>query len=182
MPLTSKLPDVRLRSVTIPPKHDKLFISGSRKFHITLVYWLSRKNSDRTNNTMKAKTLLCSLMTVGLLVGSATYTAKAADKAKSKLEAKAKITKAEAKKIALAKVPKGKVKEAELEEENGKLIWSFDIATPGTKDITEVHVDAVTGEVVSIEKETPADQKKEKQEDAKKKKGGSDQDDKDEAK
>jgi len=119
---------------------------------------------------MKAKTLLCSLLTVGLLVGGATYTIKAADKAKSKLEAKAKITKAEAKKIALAKVPKGKVKEAELEEENGKLIWSFDIATPGTKDITEVHVDAVTGEVVSIEKETPADQKKEKKEDAKKEK------------
>jgi uncharacterized membrane protein YkoI len=113
---------------------------------------------------MKAKTLLCSLLTIGLLVGGATYTAKAADKAKSKLEAKAKITKAEAKKIALAKVPKGKVKAAELEEEKGKLIWSFDIATPGTKDITEVHVDAVTGEVVSIEKETPADQKKEKKE------------------
>ena len=108
-------------------------------------------------------------MAVGLLVGAATYTAKAAEKAKSKLEANAKITKAEAKKTALAKVPKGKVKEGELEEENGKLVWSFDIASPGTKDITEVHVDAVTGEVVSIEKETPADQKKEEKEDPKKK-------------
>src|SRR2546425_1602046 len=174
MTLTSKLPDARSRSITIPPKNDKLFISGSRKFRLTLVNWLSRKNADRTNNTMRAKTLLCSLMAVGLLVGTATYTAKAADKAKSKLDAKAKITKAEAKKIALAKVPKGKVKEAELEEESGKLIWSFDIATPGTKDVTEVHVDAVTGEVVSIEKETPADQKKEKREDAKKKKGRKD--------
>ena len=108
-------------------------------------------------------------MAIGLLVGTATYTAKAAEKAKSKLEATAKITKTEAKKIALAKVPKGKVKEGELEEENGKLVWSFDIAAPGTKDITEVHVDALSGEVVSIEKETPADQKKEKKEDAKKK-------------
>ena len=76
-------------------------------------------------------------MAVGLLVGTATYTAKAAEKAKSKLEVKAKITKAEAKKTALAKVLKGKVKEGELEEENGKLVWSFDIASPGTKDITE---------------------------------------------
>jgi len=118
---------------------------------------------------MKTKTLLRLLMAIGLLVGTATYTAKAAEKAKSKLEAKAKITKTEAKKIALAKVPKGKVKEGELEEENGKLVWSFDIAAPGTKDITEVHVDALSGEVVSIEKETPADQKKEKKEDAKKK-------------
>ena len=66
-------------------------------------------------------------------------------------------------------MPKGKVKEGELEEENGKLVWSFDIASPGTKAITEVHVDAVTGEVVSIEKEIPADQKKDKKEDAKKK-------------
>jgi uncharacterized membrane protein YkoI len=116
---------------------------------------------------MKTKTLLCSFLTVGLLVGAVTSAAQAADKAKSKL--KAKITRAEAEKIALAKVPKGKVKEAELEEEKGKLIWSFDIATPGTKDITEVQVDAVTGEIVSVEKETPADQKKEKNEDAKKK-------------
>ena len=71
-------------------------------------------------------------------------------------------------------MPKGKVKEGELEEENGKLVWSFDIASPGTKAITEVHVDAVTGEVVSIEKETPADQKKDKKEDAKRKEAGHD--------
>jgi uncharacterized membrane protein YkoI len=116
---------------------------------------------------MKTKTLLCSFLTVGLLVGAVTSAAQAADKAKSKL--KAKITRAEAEKIALAKVPKGKVKEAELEEEKGKLIWSLDIGTPGTRHLTEVQVDAVTGEIVSVEKETPADQKKVKKEDAKKK-------------
>ena len=71
------------------------------------------------------------------------------------------------KKIALAKVPQGKIKEAELEEENGKLVWSFDIATPHSKDITEVQVNAVTGEIVSVEKETPTDQKKEKKKEAK---------------
>jgi uncharacterized membrane protein YkoI len=112
---------------------------------------------------MKTKTLLCSFLTFGLLAGAVTTDAQAADKAKSKLQAKAKITRSEARKIALARVPKGKVKEAELEEEKGKLIWSFDIATPGTKDITEVQVDAVTGEIVSAEKETPADEKKEKE-------------------
>jgi len=47
------------------------------------------------------------------------------------------------------------VQSSELEEEKGKLVWSFDIATPGTKDITEVLVDALTGQVVSTEKETP---------------------------
>src|SRR5690349_17531745 len=64
-------------------------------------------------------------------------------------------------------LPQGEIKEAELEEENGKLVWSFDIAMPHPKDITEVQVNAVTGEIVSVEKETPADQKKEKKKEAK---------------
>jgi len=76
------------------------------------------------------------------------------------LMAQAKITKVEAEKIALAKVPNGTIKEGELEKERGKLIWSFDISTPGTEDIKEVQVDAVTGAVVSVETETPAQQKK----------------------
>src|SRR5689334_3203880 len=122
--------------------------------------WASGKFPSNQDNTMKTKILFCSLLMAGLMAGAMTEMVKAGDKAESKL--KAKITKAEAKKIALAKVPKGKVKDAELEKEKGRLIWSFDIATPGTKDITEVQVDAVTGEVVSVEKETPADEKKEK--------------------
>jgi hypothetical protein len=85
----------------------------------------------------------------------------------AKLEAQAKITKAEAQKIALDKVPGGTIKEGDLEKEKGKLLWSFDIATPGTKDITEVQVDAMTGAVLDIAKETVADQEKEKKEDAK---------------
>ena len=36
------------------------------------------------------------------------------------------------------------------------------MATPHSKDITEVQVNAVTGEIASGEKETPADQKREK--------------------
>ena len=62
-----------------------------------------------------------------------TGTLEAKDK-EAKLEAKAKISKEAAAKIALEKVPKGKVKEAELEKEKGKLIWSFALATPGTTD------------------------------------------------
>jgi uncharacterized membrane protein YkoI len=48
-----------------------------------------------------------------------------------------------------------------LEKEHGRLVWSFDIAQPSTQDITEVQVDAKTGQVVSIEKETPAKEAKE---------------------
>jgi len=73
----------------------------------------------------------------------------------------AKISKVEAQKIALARVPNGAIKESELENEKGKLIWSFDIATPGTKNITEVNVDAITGEIVAVDIETPEKEKAE---------------------
>ena len=75
--------------------------------------------------------------------------------------AEAKVSKADAEKTALAKVPNGTIKEGELEKENGKLIWSFDLTTPDTKDITEVNVDAMTGEVVSVEKESAESEAKE---------------------
>jgi uncharacterized membrane protein YkoI len=73
----------------------------------------------------------------------------------------AKISKAEAQKIALARVHNGTIKESELENEKGKLIWSFDVATPGTKNITEVNVDAITGEIIAVDIETPEKEKAE---------------------
>jgi uncharacterized membrane protein YkoI len=75
--------------------------------------------------------------------------------------AKAKVSKDAAEKTALAKVPNGTIKEGELEKEKGKLIWSFNITTPDTKDITEVNVDAITGDVVSVEKEAAESEAKE---------------------
>ena len=80
----------------------------------------------------------------------------------AKLQAQAKISKEQAQQTALTKAPGGTVKEGELEKEKGKLIWSFDIATPGSPNITEVSVDAITGDIVSVETETPEQQKKEK--------------------
>src|SRR4051794_37667559 len=79
----------------------------------------------------------------------------AEDSVPAALKADAKITQEAATKTALAKVPNGKVRSVELEKENGKLIWSFDIATPKSKNITEVQVNAKTGEIVSTETETP---------------------------
>lgn len=77
------------------------------------------------------------------------------------LMAEAKVSKDDAQKTALAKVANGTVKEAEIEKEHGKLIWSFDVTTPDTKDITEVNVDAMTGDVVSVEKESAESEAKE---------------------
>jgi len=73
-----------------------------------------------------------------------------------------KVSRADAERVALAKVPGGTVKEAELEKEHGRLIWSFDITKPGSKTITEVHVDANTGEIAATEEEDQAHERKEK--------------------
>src|SRR5438105_3690498 len=80
---------------------------------------------------------------------------------------RAKISRSDAERAALARVPNGVIKEGELEKEHGRLIWSFDIASSGSKDITEVHVDAITGEVIATEKESEtheAGEKKQKKE------------------
>jgi hypothetical protein len=85
-------------------------------------------------------------------------------------KSKAKITEAQARQLAMNAVPNGTIKEAELENEKGRLIWSFDMAIPNSKDIKEVNVDAMTGEVLPVETESPAAQAKEKAEDEKEKK------------
>ena len=57
-------------------------------------------------------------------------------------------------KIALARVPGGTISGAELEEEGGRLIYSFEIKIAGKSGEEEVHVDARTGEVVKQEHES----------------------------
>ena len=126
---------------------------------------------------MKNKNIIHSLVTIGLLAGGLVGCMTEKHHHKANLEAEAKVSKADAEKTALSQVPGGTIKEGELEKEKGKLIWSFDISTPGTKDITEVQVDAINGGVVSKVVETAADQEKEKREDAKEKKGKKDKDD-----
>jgi Peptidase propeptide and YPEB domain len=71
------------------------------------------------------------------------------------------VTKHQAKKIALARVKRGAIKCVELEKENGVLIWSVDIAQPPKKDLTDVWVDATTGKITTVERETPLVEKKE---------------------
>lgn len=104
---------------------------------------------------MKIRTLSSVILVAGLFIGCASDE-------QAKLQGEAKISKSEAQKIALAQAPNGTIKEGELEKEKGRLIWSFDIATPGSKDITEVQVDARSGQVVAVEKETPKQEEKEK--------------------
>jgi hypothetical protein len=125
---------------------------------------------------MKTKTILGSVLTASLFAGCAWEKNDQADE--NKLMAEAKVSKEAAQQTALAKVPGGTVKESELEKEHGNLQWSFDIAAPASKNIQEVAVNALTGEVLSVDTETPEDQAKEAAEDAAKKKAG-DKEDKD---
>jgi PBP1b-binding outer membrane lipoprotein LpoB len=92
-----------------------------------------------------------------------------ATESQAELQKQARVTREQAQKTALAHVKHGTVKSAELEKEKGKLVWSFDIATPGTRNITEVEIDAVTGAYVGTEIETPEQQAREAAEAAKKK-------------
>jgi uncharacterized membrane protein YkoI len=100
-------------------------------------------------------------LTLGIVLGFAAVAAFAAQPNEVDLMKQAKIGKAEAQQIALAKVPRGVVKSAEIEKEMGHLVWSFDIARPGTHDITEILVDAKTGKIISTQTESPRDQAQE---------------------
>ena len=81
----------------------------------------------------------------------------------SALAAQARITKAAATTIALARVPGGVVNSVELEREHGKLIYSFDITVAGKPGVDEVQVNATNGSVVSIVHESAKAEKKEAQ-------------------
>ena len=99
-----------------------------------------------------AAVLVASLTSVSLF---------AAGKTDAQLEAQAKISKTQAEQIAKAKVPHAKIQSEEIENEHNALVWSFDMVKTGSKNVTEVLVNAKTGKIVDISTETPADQAKE---------------------
>lgn len=133
-------------------------MADSWLFHFHLPYCkLPGGIRQKPNTKMKTKNIIVPLMTALALIGILT-----ACKSDSNLKSQAKISEADARQIAMTKVPNGTIKEAELEKEKGRLIWSFDMSIPDSKDIKEVNVDAVTGEVVNVETETPRQQAKEK--------------------
>ena len=77
------------------------------------------------------------------------------------LSKQAKVSEDSAAAIARAKVPNGTIQSVELEHENGKLIYSYDIKIAGKSGIEEVNVNAMDGTVVGVEHESPSDEKKE---------------------
>lgn len=82
------------------------------------------------------------------------------------LQERAKVTDEAARATALAGFPGASIVAAELEEDGGALIYSYDVQVPGKEGIEEVHVDALTGQQLSVEHENPADEKEEADEPA----------------
>lgn len=114
-------------------------------------------------------TLLAALGAL-MLVSSpaAAQKTRAKHETEAQLKAEAKIPEATARATALAKVPGGKVKKYELEREHGKLLYSYDIATPGKSGIDEVQVDAITGATIGdVVHENAATERKEAAQEAK---------------
>jgi uncharacterized membrane protein YkoI len=121
---------------------------------------------------MNIKNLVGMALTAALLAGCCTEKREHHKESKearhAKWMAEAKVSQSDAQATAMAQAPNGIIKESELEKEHGNLIWSFDISTPDSTDITEVNVDAMTGKVVSTGKEKPDDEAKEATEEKKK--------------
>ncbi len=72
------------------------------------------------------------------------------------LTAGAKVDPAVARRTALAKFPEGKIVKEEIEQENGKLVYSFDVKNGTQPGVEEVLVNAVDGSIVSVEHEDAA--------------------------
>lgn len=100
-----------------------------------------------------------------VIAGTAGVVAAQDKKPNAKLQKQAKITLEQAREIALKRAS-GTIEDSELEKEHGKLVYSFDIRNAaGT--ITEVQVDAKTGEIAAVEKEDAKAEAKEKAKDKK---------------
>jgi uncharacterized membrane protein YkoI len=106
----------------------------------------------------KQAILLIAIMITGACASGSQGTARVVngvkvEEDKAGLWARATFSPDAAIKIALARVPGGAITEAELEEEDGRLVYSFEIKVAGTAGEHEVDVDATTGEVVQQEHE-----------------------------
>lgn len=74
----------------------------------------------------------------------------------SRLMKQTSVTEPAAARTALAKVHNGRIQAVELENENGRLIYSYEIKAPGRSGVQEVNVNAKTGAVVNVEHESAA--------------------------
>lgn len=83
----------------------------------------------------------------------AVSTSTAADEPQRKLLREAKVDRTHAEIIALGRTREGKVRHGTLVREDGRLVWLFSIEMPNAP-MREVRIDAKTGKIVSMHKES----------------------------
>lgn len=112
---------------------------------------------------MRNRTLvaIAATLTVAAAAPAAAQQGTPATQIPAKLRTQAKISDDSARRVALRAVPGGTIAEGELEQEHGKLVYSYDIKVAGKDGVEEVQVDAVTGRVVSREHESSKKEAKE---------------------
>jgi uncharacterized membrane protein YkoI len=113
------------------------------------------------------RSITIAISTLALAAGTAAAQAGYKKELPEALQKRAKVTEEVAAKAAMKRVPKGEIQTVELEEEKGKLIYSYDIKVPGKSGIDEVAVSAMTGKVVAFTHETPKQEQREAAEEAK---------------
>ena len=77
------------------------------------------------------------------------------------LLARVKVNAEQARAVVAARIPAGEITAAELEEEDGHLIYSFAVTVQGVSGIEEVNVDALMGQIASHAHEDAAMEAKE---------------------
>jgi uncharacterized membrane protein YkoI len=102
---------------------------------------------------------------IALLSSAAQAQAKYKKDIPDSLAKAAKITEEVAAATAQKRVPQGTIQAVELERENKKLIYSYELKVVGKAGVEEVNVDAITGKIVSVEHESPAAEKQEQKKD-----------------
>jgi uncharacterized membrane protein YkoI len=78
----------------------------------------------------------------------------------------AKVSEDSALKIAMARMPGAKVQALELENENGHLMWSWEMKLEGKTGVEEVNVNARDGSIIAVEHENPATERQEQRRDS----------------
>lgn len=110
-------------------------------------------------------TMLVGLGVAALVVGGANASQQVTvggqqitiDEESSGLLARAAVTPEAASILALATVPGGTITKAEIEDEDGVLLYSFELKVEGQKGIRTVEIDATTGAVLAQENEDEDD-------------------------
>lgn len=106
---------------------------------------------------MRKPILISVLVVVAVALTTAWVVRQELQEEREGLLQRATVSADQARTTALAAHPGARVKESEIEEEDGRLIYSFDLEVPGGDGSVEVEIDAMTGVVLPAEPDSDVD-------------------------